>query len=112
MTRCFRLSDSMKFLRVEKMELGPIGTNAYLLWEKNGGDAVLIDAPPDCRIAIQTILDQESLTLKEIWLTHGHWDHMAGAAEIVNDQMTVIGHREDQTFLSNHLLCQPLLCLE
>ena len=33
---------------VRKMELGPIGTNAYLLWEDGGKEAVLIDAPPDC----------------------------------------------------------------
>ena len=26
----------MNSLRVEKMELGPIATNAFLLWEENG----------------------------------------------------------------------------
>ena len=39
-----------KNLSVEKMELGPIATNAFLLWEDGGnGEAVLIDAPPFAR---------------------------------------------------------------
>ena len=44
------------------MELGPIGTNAYLLWEE-GEEAILIDAPPGCSEAIGGILERERLTL-------------------------------------------------
>ena len=44
------------------MELGPIGTNAYLVWEEGGKKAILIDAPPDCKDEVLPILDQESLT--------------------------------------------------
>ncbi len=79
------------------MELGPIGTNAYLIWEEGKGEAILIDTPPDCRDEVVPVLERESLILSEIWLTHGHWDHMAGAADLVTDSMTVIGHRADQT---------------
>ena len=60
----------MKNLCVEKMELGPIATNAFLLWEENGnGEAVLIDAPPFARETAQQFLDREKLKLKGIWLT-------------------------------------------
>ena len=46
----------MKNLCVEKMELGPIATNAFLLWEENGnGEAVLIDAPPFARETVQQV---------------------------------------------------------
>lgn len=93
----FSLSERMNSLRINKMELGPIGTNAFLIWEEGGEEAILIDAPPDCRDQIGPVLKDESLTLSEIWLTHGHWDHMAGAADLVTDSMTVIGHRADQT---------------
>ena len=86
----------MNSLQIKKMELGPIGTNAYLLWEEGGDKAILIDAPPECKDEILPILDKESLILSEIWLTHGHWDHMAGAADIVNNTMTVIGHKADK----------------
>jgi glyoxylase-like metal-dependent hydrolase (beta-lactamase superfamily II) len=91
------LSDLMSSLRIEKLELGPIGTNAYLVWKCGGGDAVLIDAPPNCSETIKPLLEKESLVLREIWLTHGHWDHMAGAADLVGDDTVVIGHRDDKT---------------
>jgi glyoxylase-like metal-dependent hydrolase (beta-lactamase superfamily II) len=93
----FSLSERMNSLRINKMELGPIGTNAFLVWEEGGEEAILIDAPPDCRDQVGPVLEDQSLTLSEIWLTHGHWDHMAGAADLVTDSMTVIGHRADQT---------------
>jgi glyoxylase-like metal-dependent hydrolase (beta-lactamase superfamily II) len=86
----------MNSLRMTKLELGPIGTNAYLLWEEGAHDAVLIDAPPNSKDIIESELAKESLVLKELWLTHGHWDHMAGAAELLNDEISVIGHRADK----------------
>ncbi|MAS79704.1 MAG: MBL fold metallo-hydrolase [Opitutae bacterium] len=86
----------MKKLEVRKMELGPIGTNAYLLWEEGGGEAVLVDAPPSCNHEIEPFLERHELTLKEIWLTHGHWDHMAGASELVRDGVAVLGHKADK----------------
>ena len=70
----------MKKLVVRKMELGPIGTNAYLLWEEGDSEAVLVDAPPDCAHEVEPTLEKHGLSLQEIWLTHGHWDHMAGAS--------------------------------
>jgi glyoxylase-like metal-dependent hydrolase (beta-lactamase superfamily II) len=86
----------MDSLRIEKMELGPIGTNAYLIWDAGGKEAILVDAPPDCNDAVLPFLERESLSLKEIWLTHGHWDHMAGAPDIVDSSITVVGHRADK----------------
>lgn len=97
MESLIRLSDLMSSLRIEKLELGPIGTNAYLVWKCGGGDAVLIDAPPNCSETIKPLLEKESLVLREIWLTHGHWDHMTGAADLVGDDTVVIGHRDDKT---------------
>jgi len=86
----------MSSLEIKKMELGPIGTNAYLVWEDGGTDAVLIDAPPDSIESVLPFLKEEGLNLVEIWLTHGHWDHMAGAAALTTDDMVVIGHRADK----------------
>lgn len=62
---------------------GPIQTNAYLLTEKVRGAAVLIDAPGDIWAKIDPILKQEGCRLVELWLTHGHWDHTQGGAELV-----------------------------
>ena len=86
----------MNSLRITKMELGPIGTNAYLMWEDGGKDAVLIDAPPDSRETVESHLAKESLELKELWLTHGHWDHMGGVADFDTGDLEIIGHKDDQ----------------
>lgn len=60
-----------------------IQTNAYLLCAPALGEAVLIDAPGDVWAEVEPILKKENCRLTELWLTHGHWDHMQGAAEIV-----------------------------
>ena len=72
----------MNPLKIKGMELGPIATNAFLLWRDGMTRAVLVDAPPNCAEEVNKVLAEENLTLSEIWLTHGHWDHMAGADEL------------------------------
>jgi glyoxylase-like metal-dependent hydrolase (beta-lactamase superfamily II) len=62
---------------------GPIQTNAYLLTDEKKGAAVLIDSPGDIWSEIEPILRAEKCTLTELWLTHGHWDHTQGGAEVV-----------------------------
>ena len=86
----------MSFLKFKKMELGPIGTNAYLVWRDGSQEAVLIDAPPDSKSEVENSLKENDLILKEIWLTHGHWDHMAGASDLVVEPMRVLGHEDDK----------------
>jgi glyoxylase-like metal-dependent hydrolase (beta-lactamase superfamily II) len=62
---------------------GPIQTNAYLLTEPACGEAVLIDAPGGVWAKVAEILAVEKCRLTGLWLTHGHWDHTQGAAEVV-----------------------------
>lgn len=62
---------------------GPIQTNAYLLTMPERGEAVLIDAPGAVWPQIAPLLQKEACKLTELWLTHGHWDHTQGAAEVV-----------------------------
>ena len=68
----------------------------HLLWLEGEQEAVLIDAPPNCHDEVSKHLDAEDLNLKEIWLTHGHWDHMAGAHNLNSEEIAVIGHRDDK----------------
>lgn len=56
-------------------------TNCYVVAESRGGPAVVIDAPPgDDEIA--ELLSEHDLTPTALLLTHGHVDHMGGAAPI------------------------------
>jgi glyoxylase-like metal-dependent hydrolase (beta-lactamase superfamily II) len=76
---------------------GLIQTNAYLLTAPGRGEAVLIDAPGGIWAEIEPILREEKCRLVELWLTHGHWDHMQGAAEVVQATGAVVrGHLADR----------------
>ncbi len=70
-------------LEIVRQTLGPLPNNVYLLGDADGGDAVVIDPSYDSRFVLARA---ESLgwTLRQIWLTHAHFDHLAGAAEIAS----------------------------
>ena len=70
-------------LQIHVLPAGPIETNAYLLTDASRGEAVLIDAPGDVWTQVAPLLVAGKCRLLELWLTHGHWDHMQGAAEVV-----------------------------
>jgi len=70
-------------MKLHVLPAGPIQTNAYLLTAPERGEAVLIDAPGDIWADVAPILAKEKCRLTELWLTHGHWDHTQGAAEVV-----------------------------
>ena len=70
-------------MNLHVLPAGMIQTNAYLLTAPDRGEAVLIDAPGDVWADVEPILKAEKCRLTELWLTHGHWDHMQGGAEVV-----------------------------
>jgi hydroxyacylglutathione hydrolase len=87
-------------MKLHVLPAGPIRTNAYLLTDTQRGEAVLIDAPGDVWALVAPILEQEKCRLIELWLTHGHWDHMQGGAEVVKtSSATVLAHLSDRAMI-------------
>lgn len=81
---------------------GPIPTNAYLLTDTGRGEAVLIDAPGGIWAMIEPILAREKCRLVELWITHGHWDHTQGGAELVRATGAAVrAHAADRVLLEN-----------
>jgi hydroxyacylglutathione hydrolase len=66
-------------IRVEKFELGPFGTNAYIVTCRRTRDSALIDAPAEAKI-ITTKL--KNTAPKYILLTHNHMDHIGALAQL------------------------------
>ncbi len=62
---------------------GPLDTNAYLLTAPERGEAALIDAPLGVWPEVEAVLAREKCQLSELWLTHGHFDHVDGGAEVL-----------------------------
>ena len=58
-------------------------TNSYLV-VSDSSNCVLIDAPDDADYIIEQI-NLLGLTLKKIFLTHGHFDHVGAVADLVEE---------------------------
>ena len=76
-------------------------TNAYILAEESGGQAVVVDAPPEPD-AIGAILIQHDLTLSAVMLTHGHIDHTGGSGELARATGASVYVHPDDDFLTLH----------
>jgi glyoxylase-like metal-dependent hydrolase (beta-lactamase superfamily II) len=55
--------------------------NTYLLVDESTGDSVLID-PGDEPERLLKMIDDAGATLRAIWLTHAHLDHVGGIAGV------------------------------
>lgn len=90
-------------MKIHVLPSGPIQTIGYLLTESNTGEAVLVDAPADVWAKVQPLLTKDGCTLREVWLTHGHWDHTQDAAKIKRATGAAVrAHQADQ-----HLIETP-----
>lgn len=75
-------------------------TNTYVVALERGGPAVVIDAPPD-PAGIGALLAAHDLYPTALLLTHGHIDHMGGAAAAALPETAVYVHPDDD-FLTLH----------
>ncbi|MGN0666868.1 MAG: MBL fold metallo-hydrolase [Huintestinicola sp.] len=83
--------------------LSSFGVNSYIVVSETG-NGVLIDAPDDAGYILKT-LREKNIRLKKLLLTHGHFDHIAAAAEIVRQTGAhVYIHKADAPKLSDSRL--------
>lgn len=68
-------------MKVTVMQVGPIGTNCYLLEDEATHQAALID-PGDEAPRILKMVEERGVSLTYILLTHGHYDHTTAVPEI------------------------------
>lgn len=66
-------------LEIVRLVLGPMENNTYLL--ADSGKAVVIDPSFDSETVLQ-VVEKRSWELTAIWLTHAHFDHIAGVQTI------------------------------
>ena len=66
-------------MKVSMMQVGPIGTNCYIL--EDSKKAAVID-PGDEADRILAQLNQLDVQVEYILLTHGHYDHTTGVPEL------------------------------
>jgi len=71
-------------LAVERYELGPIATNCYVVRASDeASEAVVIDPGGDAA-ELDRELERLGVTCVGILITHGHWDHLGGVADLAD----------------------------
>ena len=84
-------------LEIVTFTLGPVMTNAYLVADPETGEAVVVDPADEGRVIVNEA-ERRGWRIGSIWLTHAHFDHLAGAgqvADLVDPPPPVALHPED-----------------
>ncbi len=87
-------------LQIRLIPVTPLEQNCSLIFNPETKHAAFVDPGGDIDV-LMGALEHFGLTLKHIWLTHGHLDH-AGAAADLRDRtgVAVVGpHKDDQFWL-------------
>jgi glyoxylase-like metal-dependent hydrolase (beta-lactamase superfamily II) len=69
-------------LDIIQLPLGPIQTNCYLVADPASRDAVVIDPGWDAPVVLQALAERQWVC-RHLLLTHAHFDHIGGVAELV-----------------------------
>ena len=68
-------------IRYEKVVIGELNTNCYLVWNEDTKECLVID-PADDGVSISEEINRLNLKVKYVFLTHGHFDHCLGALDL------------------------------
>ena len=74
-------------MKIKCLQVGPIGTNCYLLCDEDAKTCAVID-PGDQPEDIDREIRKAGLTLTMILITHGHFDHADGLRYFLEENPT------------------------
>lgn len=96
-------------LSIDLVVVGPIQTNCYIVWNQDTKEALVID-PGDDGKKIYDFLWRNDITLKAIFFTHGHFDHISAASFLVNqtNAKTYISWEEEKLVVDANLNCSAM----
>ena len=68
-----------KHMTIERLKLGPFGTNSYILVCQQTNESVVVDAPGEANLVVERLKKTQP---KYILMTHDHFDHIGGLVEL------------------------------
>jgi glyoxylase-like metal-dependent hydrolase (beta-lactamase superfamily II) len=69
-------------LAVDRYELGPIGTNCFVVRASRGADEAVVIDPGGDAAQLRLELARDGARCVAILITHGHWDHLGAVADL------------------------------
>jgi len=69
-------------LRVDQLSLGPMGTNCYVVRADATADEAVVVDPSGDATELRLMLARLGTSCTAILVTHGHWDHLFGVADL------------------------------
>ncbi len=89
---------------IDRLTVGPFGTNCYILGGDSGGEGIVIDPGDDVKEILARI-GELKLNIKQIILTHGHIDHVGALKPLKEATGAEIAmHPADAHSLANRAL--------
>ena len=86
-------------IRIVRLELGPFGTNSYIVTCRKTQASAVIDAPAEAPIIVDTL---RNTTPRYILLTHSHFDHIAVLAQLRSElKIPLAAHASDAANLES-----------
>jgi hydroxyacylglutathione hydrolase len=86
-------------LAVDRYELGPIGTNCYVVRAHDRAhEAVVVDPGAEAPRLLTELAALET-SCAAILITHGHWDHLGGVAELARATGAPVYMADDERLL-------------
>jgi hydroxyacylglutathione hydrolase len=90
-------------LVVDRYELGPIGTNCYVVRASQTADEAVVVDPGGDGADLRLELARLGTRCVAILITHGHWDHLGGVAELAEGTGAPVYMAEDERVLLENL---------
>jgi hydroxyacylglutathione hydrolase len=90
-------------LVVDRYELGPIGTNCYVVRASRGADEAVVVDPGGDAAELRLELARVGASVAAILITHGHWDHLGGVADLAEGTGAPVYMAEDERAMLENL---------
>lgn len=89
-------------MRIKKIVVGEMEVNCYIIIDEASGQCAVVDPGAEPHKIIDFV-ENEKLTPKAVILTHGHYDHIGGCAEVMErfNLPLIAGESEDEILNSS-----------
>ena len=88
---------------VDRYELGPIGTNCYVVRSSRSAEEAVVIDPSGDPAELRLELARLGARCSAILITHGHWDHLLGVAELAEGTGAPVHMADDERAMLENL---------